>query len=192
MSIDNQITIANSIFQKLHAVDPCCVLAGGAPRDWYFMKEANDLDFYIYQSDNASWQKELQLKAAGFEIKCALGENSRNREDGMYHQNPYITKVLEISDYDIPVQIISLNKSTFGIVDTFPFSICQIWYTPERGIQRSKNFKITEKTKCIFSTNELYSDKHRYIQKIKERFAIDFEFVKTKEDAFDKFVLQGD
>ena len=48
--IINQKEVAKKVFESLTKVDPNCILAGGAPRDWYYGKEARDLDFYFCSS----------------------------------------------------------------------------------------------------------------------------------------------
>lgn len=49
-----QKDIARELLCKLEITDPNCILAGGAPRDWWFDKVANDLDFYVYWGDNTT------------------------------------------------------------------------------------------------------------------------------------------
>ena len=43
MSIVKQQLTANDILSKLEIIDPYVILAGGAPRDWYFGDECRDL-----------------------------------------------------------------------------------------------------------------------------------------------------
>lgn len=45
--IKEQQNVADSILKKLSAIDENVILAGGAPRDWYFNHTATDLDFYL-------------------------------------------------------------------------------------------------------------------------------------------------
>jgi hypothetical protein len=45
--ITEQQNVADSILKKLSAIDKNVILAGGAPRDWYFKHSATDLDFYL-------------------------------------------------------------------------------------------------------------------------------------------------
>ena len=44
-TIDTQKYIATELLHILECVDPCAILAGGAPRDWYFNKPANEFRF---------------------------------------------------------------------------------------------------------------------------------------------------
>lgn len=182
--IESQMKVADEVINKLRAVDPFCIVAGGAPRDWYFGNCANDIDVYIWQQHSTQCSKIRQLKYAGFD--CSPVGYEGNRE--LYEKNSMIEGVFSVSSHEFPVQIISLNKATYGVVDTFPFSICQAWYTPEQGIQLEKNFRITEKTGYIFRTNPVYADGDKYIQKITERFKDKFKFARTKEEAMQRFI----
>lgn len=187
LTIDGQKKIANEVISKLRAIDPYCILAGGAPRDWHFGNAANDLDFYIWQQHNSQSAKIDQLKYAGFVVSKIGHDNTQE----MYEKNKAIESVFDAKGFDMSVQIISLNTKTRYIVDTFPFSICQAWYTPERGIQLERNFKITEKTGYIFKTNHLYSDADKYVQKITTKFKDKFKFCNTKEQALEKYVMSN-
>ena len=52
-TIEEQQEVAKYVLQKLEIIDPCCILAGGAPRDWDLGTPANDLDFYLYLGHNS-------------------------------------------------------------------------------------------------------------------------------------------
>lgn len=184
LSIEEQKNIADKIIIRLRAVDPYCILAGGAPRDWHFGNPANDLDIYIWQQHNAQNACICQLKSAGFEVSPVGSEDNRC----MYEANSAINAVYNVKGFDMQVQIISLNTSTFNVVDTFPFSICKAWYTPEQGVKLEKDFKITLKTGYIYGTNKLYSDADSYVKKIKERFKDKFKLAKDKQEAMERFI----
>lgn len=49
MTIEQQKATAQSVYEKLKVIDPHCVLAGGAPRDWYFGNRLL-LRFYSYNN----------------------------------------------------------------------------------------------------------------------------------------------
>jgi tRNA nucleotidyltransferase/poly(A) polymerase len=49
-----QQSVADSLLARLEAIDPHCIIAGGAPRDWYLGRLANDLDVYLYIPENYS------------------------------------------------------------------------------------------------------------------------------------------
>lgn len=50
--IEHQKFVADTILYKLFPIDPYCICAGGAPRDWYLGKVASDLDIFIYTAPN--------------------------------------------------------------------------------------------------------------------------------------------
>lgn len=65
--IEQQET-AREILHKLEITDPSCILAGGAPRDWWFDKVANDLDFYVYWGYNTTHTQDMiRLTRLGFD-----------------------------------------------------------------------------------------------------------------------------
>lgn len=182
--ISKQMETANKVIKRLRAVDPYCIVAGGAPRDWYFGNAANDIDVYIWQQHHTQRAKIRQLKCAGFDVSPVGYDDNRE----MYEKNKMIEFVFDVKGYEEKVQIISLSCKTFDIVKTFPFSICQAWYTPERGIMLERDFVMTEKTGYIFRTNPVYADGDSYINKITERFKDKFKFARTKEEAMQRYI----
>lgn len=185
LNIEEQKKIADEIINKLRAVDPYCIVAGGAPRDWYFGNPANDLDIYIWQQHKTQHACIYQLECAGFEV---FERGFKDDHRHMYETNAAIKAVYNVQGFGMQVQIISLNTSTFNVIDTFPFSICKAWYTPERGVKLEKDFKITLKTGYIYNTNKLYCDADSYVKKIKERFKGKFNFAKDKQEAMERFI----
>lgn len=67
--IKEQQNVADSILKKLSAIDENVILAGGAPRDWYFNHTATDLDFYL-KGNGCSTQmlKQLLTDKLGTEV----------------------------------------------------------------------------------------------------------------------------
>lgn len=172
--IEQQKQLADMLINKLRAFDPYVLLAGGAPRDWYFGNEASDLDIYVYQQGDycTSRSIERRLNSLGFTYNfLAFNEFQEN-----YEKNENIRYVIDIHGFDTTVQLIILKTPTWGIVDTFPLSICKIWYSPERGIVPTTDFKLSVKTKGIFKTNSLYSDGDKYVDKIRNKFK-DYRYV---------------
>jgi len=47
LPISVEKSIADEVLSRLEVIDPTCILAGGAPRDWWLGQSCNDLDFYI-------------------------------------------------------------------------------------------------------------------------------------------------
>lgn len=177
---------ANSLFKKMMVVDPNCILAGGAPRDWFFEKGAKDLDFYIYQPILTCGQRVIQLNNAGFEVEN-VGEDEPVSN---YKNNKNIMNVFNVKGADFPVQIISLRIPAFEIVDTFPVSISKIWYRPDCNVRPTDDFILGNRMKSIFVTNEAYGRNGRYIQKIKDKFK-EYKFYDSKESALFDFVNEN-
>jgi len=52
--IEQQRQSANAVLDKLRCLDSRAIIAGGAPRDWYFSKLANDIDIFYYH-EQGKW-----------------------------------------------------------------------------------------------------------------------------------------
>ena len=92
-TIEKQMSVAQNVLNKLEFFDPSCILAGGAPRDWYFGNLANDLDFYVYfRPDLPNWWRSNQLEKVGLK-----GFLPKGREDfefpENYKRNPHLKAV---------------------------------------------------------------------------------------------------
>lgn len=166
--IEQQKELADMLINKLRAFDPYALLAGGAPRDWYFGNEASDLDIYVYQQGDYCTTRSVKSRLDSLGFTYSFLEFKAFQEK--YEKNENIRCVINIQGFDTPVQLIILKTPTWGIVDTFPLSICKIWYSPERGIVPTTDFKLSVKTKSIFKTNTLYSDGDKYVDKIRKKF----------------------
>ena len=187
MNIETQKNIADEIYSKLKVIDPYCLLAGGAPRDWYLGKEANDLDFYFYSNalPVESTRKQLEYFFDGLTL---LMDKDGGRVNPMYKTMPFIQRIWELNYKGMPVQLIQLteNQKQFKVVDSMDVSICKAWYMSGR-IRLHEDFKITLASKVMFLKEEYsWSDKHG--QKMKDRFKGDFH-CGTKEQAI-KTVLR--
>ncbi len=175
-TIDFQKSVAKRVLNKLELFDPSCILAGGAPRDWYFGNIANDLDFYVYfRPDLSSGWRQSQLKKIGLK-----GFRAKGREDAEfpenYKKNPHLMAVYEGKVSGEIVQIMFMDEKTFHcVVDLFPFGICQTWWKGDE-IKTTRNFDISVKHKILYLLNELYADSDGYIEKIKNKFP-DYAFV---------------
>lgn len=190
-TIEEQKEIAQYVLNKLEIIDPCCILAGGAPRDWKLGAPANDLDFYLYLGHNrVSWTMDHQMKALGFENMHQLGFNGD--EFGVYASNPNIVRVYEAEHQGMRLQFAILCKPTFGIVETFPFNMCQAWWKGGDKIHTSKSFQIGEKLGILFKCGDTYAEEDRYIEKIKTRFGCGkypgYTYVTTRDQFLDEIM----
>lgn len=166
-TIEHQKSVALKILRKLETFDPTCILAGGAPRDWYFGNLATDLDFYVYfRPDLQRWFLDKQLASLG--LTCGIKGDSEFPEN--YKRNPYLRHVYEGRMGGEVYQIMFMSEPTFHtVVPLFPFGICQAWWKGDE-IFTSLEFDKSVRHKVLYLLNYLYSDADGYIQKIKNKF----------------------
>jgi hypothetical protein len=189
MNPDTQKVLADRILSDLKVISPYAVLAGGAPRDWYFGEEAKDLDFYLYS--NA-----MTTKAARNQIASALGISvdrvvlKAEHEEGLYRTMRCLRRIFDVYDYSMPVQIMQLNEPNdeFKVVDLMSTSICRIYYEAGK-LQPTKDFLLTARSKIMFVDADYnWTDPHP--AKIAERFRGKF-YIGTKQQAVDKLINQA-
>jgi hypothetical protein len=175
-NLENQKNIAKEVLSKLEVIDPTCILAGGAPRDWYFEKLASDLDFYVYFRPDFAYQKwryAKQLEKIGLNNFYIKGKAEFPEN---YKRNPYLITALEGKYKEEKIHIMFMSEKTFScVVNYFPFGICQVWWKGEE-IKTTENFKESVNHKILRLLNNLYSDADGYIQKIKDKFP-DYLFI---------------
>jgi hypothetical protein len=180
MNIEEQKEVANWILNRMEILDPTCIIAGGAPRDWYLGKECNDIDLYFYYrfSNEPEIFTSNALSKIGLENIVHIGrENTEFPEN--YKRNPFLKRVYEIEQNGLKVQLIQMIEKTFKhVVDDFPLNICQIWYKKGK-IFTTNNFEKAIEFKTLILLNDLYSDGDRYIEKIKNKFS-DYAFYKSE------------
>lgn len=178
-TIENQMKIADEILKKLETFDPTCILAGGAPRDWYFGKVATDLDFFVHWKPKyQQWRYQAILESLGFKVSEKSGANIPDH----YGRNPHLITVFEFTYKGEKVQVMFMGETTHHcVVPLFPFGICQAWYkTPydatrgdyynHTGVQISKNFQESVNHKVLRLLNDLYTDADGYVEKIRAKF----------------------
>jgi len=166
-TIEQQKQVATDVLNKLEFFDPSCILAGGAPRDWYFGNVANDLDFYVYFRPDLplSWRV-WQLNKVGLKNFSMKGRGDGEFPEN-YKRNPHLMCVFEGIYKGEKVQVMFMDQKTFHcVVDMFPFGICQAWwkgedhidYFTKSSIHTTKNFDESVKHKVLKLLNDLYSD----------------------------------
>jgi hypothetical protein len=187
-SIEKQIKIADEIMEKLETFDPTCILAGGAPRDWYFGNLATDLDFFVHwrpDFEGQKWRYRVQLEKLGFKVTQKTGEGLPEN----YRRNPHLITVFEFKYKGEVIQVMFMDEKTFNcVVKLFPFGICQAWYKRHfvddgignvwnsSGIQTSTEFEWSVKHKTLRLINDLYNDADGYIEKIRSKFP-DYDYM---------------
>lgn len=166
--IEHQKYIADGILDKLFPIDPYCICAGGAPRDWYLGKVASDLDIFIHVNPNLTLTKiDQMLKAVGLEPES---HKAAHNLPEWYKKNPDLRCVYNLKVQDVPVQIMVMLTPTFSsVLPNFPLSICKIWYKNYK-IVADKQFKRSVAHNVIVKTSEIYNNADAYVKKIIDKF----------------------
>ncbi len=170
--IKYQQKVADDVLSRLSVHDPFCIVAGGAPRDWYMGKEATDLDVFFYSTvSQAGIMHRVLEKIFPEAVFEQVGVDSDGKEfDENYRHNPNLRRVFQAVIGGETVQFMQMMYTTYlTVVPLFPFSICKAWYVPGE-IRTDPSFDFTVKTKIILAQGDLYSDKGRYVAKIREKF----------------------
>ena len=164
--IDNQQKIAREILHSLEIIDPNCILAGGAPRNWFFNKLANDLDFYIYIPDETMFRTELRFKRLGLDVKH-VDFTSEKWED--YGIMKHLFRIYEMEYKGEKVQIMIMREPTFNsVVYHFGVSICKFWWKGYDVVPTNEALiSIINKTLYI---KDDYSAKEIHVEKQKKYF----------------------
>ena len=172
--INLQKTVADSVLSKLELLDRYCIVAGGAPRDWYLGNVATDIDVYLYYpTSNSAKQRVQLLNELGFKINNSH-ENWQKSE--LYETNHNILYLYNCEYLNEKIQIIFVNKPTFtSVVDTFPISISKVWYK-NGNIRTTEDFEYSVYYKIIWKTVDSYPETNKYIQKIKNKFS-DYKYI---------------
>jgi len=197
MTIEQQKAIAQTVYEKLKVIDPHCILAGGAPRDWYFGNECNDLDFYYVSTARTidACRNQLQKAFRGVEIKTLseIHESSSNgvREmSNLYRKMPALVRVWQCNIAGMSVQFIQLAQpgDQFKVLGYMDVSVCKIWVDANMNIRLTEAFKKTLASKSMFlSEGYQWSDPHP--QKMKQRFEGKFGCA-SSEDQVNSIILR--
>lgn len=167
-NIEKQKQIADELLSKLEAIDPYLIVAGGAPRDWWFGKEATDIDVFLHVPEGRPHNYiKKQFNALGLSVESVkTGESLPDN----YKMNPDLKCVFNISGYSTPVQVMVMRTPTFhSVLPKFALSICMAWYKDGK-IRTDKHFNTSVKYNVIYRCNELYNNEHQYLQKIVDKF----------------------
>jgi len=196
MTVEQQKNIARDVMDGIKIIDPYALLAGGAPRDWYFGNPCNDLDVYYYSNGDTISASKGQLQSlfphVTFTNRSERFENkSVDEHREVYNSMKFLRRVYETQVGGLKVQFIQLeeNKRQFDVVSAMDVSICQCWYNHYKdAVVLSDNFKLTLATDIMFLPNgNSWSDKHPL--KMRERF--ERFSCGTKEQAQSKLVREA-
>lgn len=165
-TIDNQKEIAKEVLTKLQACDPHCILAGGAPRNWFFNKTANDLDFYIYLKHETISANKLRFKSIGLDVKRMEFEELKNSS---YKFMQHLFRIYEGEYKGESIQVMVMHEPAFtSVVNDFGVSICEFWWNGGE-VQATKQALTSILTKNLFYKND-YSAKETHVQKMVKYF----------------------
>lgn len=164
--IMSQIHAAATCLHMLRHLDPTAIVAGGAPRDWYFGKVASDIDvFFHFRNDIQTSRITRLLEDVGFKLTSTKdGEHLPE----IYKSNPDLRCVYEAELGGEKIQLMLMMQPTFKTIEHFPLNICRVWY--RNGIHTTKEFEKAVEYKAIVKTSQLYNDGDKYIKKIMSKF----------------------
>ena len=166
MNTCEQMELADSILRKLFPLDPYAIVAGGAPRDWYFGEDAEDIDVFFHDINSSTVVRE-KLKHLGFDVSHG---NEGEFLPPHYKMNPNLKAVFDCVVDGQKVQFLNMNLPTFkSVVPEFPLSICKAWYKNGK-LKVDKDFQRGVNHNAIVKTNKLYANENVYLNKIIAKF----------------------
>lgn len=167
MDIKEQQDIAKELLYKFEIIDPACILAGGAPANWYFGTPARDLDFYVYTQDNLSWMRELRINNLGLDLKQLHVSSGDERE--VYACMEHLSAVYEGEYKSIKVNLMFMTERTFdSVVPKFGTSVCKIWWKGN-GVRPTEEFLFSHKFKTIYKKDD-YTAKVLHVEKMLSKY----------------------
>ena len=180
--IEFQKELANKILNDLKIIDPRAYLAGGAPRDWNFGEEANDLDFYYFTQ--ASTMNESSSQLERFFPKVHMS-GEPNRDKKLYEHMKGLKRIWNVEIDGVKVQFIQMIsiEDCAKAWEHMSVSICKI-KMDAFGIHKHRDFKMTEASGAMFLTKG-YSWTDPHPSKMFERFKNKFRTARDFEDAAD-------
>jgi hypothetical protein len=171
MDVIDEMELGNQVLDKLYYLDPSSIIAGGAPRDWYFDKNCSDIDVYFYYRPDISTTtvKNILGKIFDVDMKLLGSSMSHDKHEHRYLRDDKISNVWEFDYLGKTVQLIRRNIPTFGVTNSFALNLSMIWFKGNQ-INPEEHFLTGVKNKSIVKMNPLYLDGDKYVQKIKNKF----------------------
>lgn len=154
MTIQEQKALADWVLGKL-SPHYSILLAGGAPRDWYFDKPGNDLDFFIAGEDDHEFvMNELLIGLSPVATK-------------EYENSPFIVYEGMVDEQAIQF-IFQAETSAREIIKRFPCVMSWAWYDGECHYDRL--FEIGANYKMAIWPEDIPWSESRYVDKMFARF----------------------
>lgn len=167
MNIKEQKEISKEVLHKLEIIDPYCILAGGAPRNWFLGKEANDLDFYIYLPNYPTMSStELRFKRAGLELMHIDYKSEAWKDYGIME---HLFRIYEGEYKGCKIQVMVMTENTFtSVVNDFGVSMCKFWWKGGE-VKLTKDSFVSMYNKTLYIKDD-YSAKELHVAKMVEYF----------------------
>lgn len=166
MNIKQQQDIATELLHKLEALDPACILAGGAPRDWFTQKTCNDLDFYVHFPNSVNWMTALRFKRIGLDVKKLKRQGKLPVE---YACMEHLKNIYEGEHKGMKYQVMVMNTPTFkSVIPMMGVSICKAWWKGEK-VQTTLDFLLSLELKVLYKKDN-YTAKELHVTKMQDRF----------------------
>ena len=161
-----QMATADKVLKQLNTDEFEAVCVGGAPRDWWMGKPANDIDICVVRKpvkfDPGNMVAIPWLEAydavgeyattCGFEVSFSAPED---RVPKGYESNPNLDGVYDLTVDGHKVQLLVVSTSVAAYVANFPYSVCKITYA-ERCLRPSKEFELSVDMQVVVATGDLY------------------------------------
>jgi len=167
-----QKEIAKEVLEELEVIDPFCILAGGAPRDWFFGKPASDLDFYVYDANFLSqgvWTERLSKTLLDVKPLGMIEGKDNDEIDHEYTALKELRYVFEGEYMGMTVQVMVMSRPTFEcVVDHFCMDNSKVWWKGEYIIPTFE-FLLAHATRTL-RVSEDHAPKMRYIDKMVKKF----------------------
>lgn len=181
--IEFQKELAKKILNDLKVIDPRAYLAGGAPRDWEFGEEANDLDFYYFTQATTMRESASQLERFFPKVHMS-GET--NGDVKLYEHMEGLRRIWNTEIDGMKVQFIQMQtiEDREKAWERMSVSICKIKMDTWGTVCKHKDFKLSQASDTMFLTKGYsWSDPHP--NKIFERFKGKFRTAYDFENATD-------
>lgn len=170
--IDSQKGQALKVLSALKKIDKDAIIAGGAPRDWYFKRGAKDLDCYFFLDRKTlcefDYITEGALESVGFKV---IEEKGGYRYKG---DNPDLMQVFDVSmeGVGMPIQLMRWSsplQNVNEVLNTFATSLSCIYFDGE--IHTTEVFDVGYKYNSSIKLSGSNSNQTiKYMKKIKDKY----------------------
>lgn len=180
--IEFQKQLAAKILNDLKVIDPRAYLAGGAPRDWEFGLEANDLDYYYFTQAQTMAESATQLER--FFPKVTMS-GELHGDTKLYEHMKGLRRIWNTEIEGVKVQFIQMDtiEDRERAWEHMSVSLCKI-KMDAFGVHKHRDFKLSIGSGTMFLT-EGYNWNDPHPKKIFERFKDKFKTAYSAENAMD-------